>query len=163
MVIAGGDGSLVGAVTGAQNAGVDISKVPCCVLPYGTGNDLARCTNWGGEPVGRVYQTLRNLMIEICENAREEKLNVWNVHVTFKERGGDTFEVDSRTKRLAGKGKDFFNRDMLNYFGIGEDGRVGVGFEMYRTNSRCCNRAVYGTVGTCLFFCNCTRGHTVAE
>ena len=48
LVIAGGDGSLIGAVTGAKDAGVDTRNLPVCVLPYGTGNDLARVTNWGG-------------------------------------------------------------------------------------------------------------------
>lgn len=90
LVIAGGDGSLIGAVTSAMEAGVDISRMPCCVLPFGTGNDLSRCTNWGGRPKGEMYRNLTNLMREICENSREEKLNVWSVKVTFKPRGGDT-------------------------------------------------------------------------
>lgn len=99
MVIAGGDGSLVGAVTCAKESGVDTNNLPVCVLPYGTGNDLARVTNWGGSPVGRMYQSLRNLMTDICLNSREEKLNVWTVKVTFKT-GGDTLIWNSSTRRL---------------------------------------------------------------
>ena len=102
LVIAGGDGSLIGAVTAAMEAGVDITRMPCCVLPYGTGNDFAQCTNWGKTPTGDMYRTLSNLMREICENSREEKINVWTVKLTFKERGGDTFMVDSATKNLVG-------------------------------------------------------------
>ncbi len=161
-MIAGGDGSLIGAVTSAMEAGVDISRMPCCVLPFGTGNDLSRCTNWGGRPTGEMYRNLTNLMREICENSREEKLNVWSVKVTFKPRGGDTFEVDSRTRNLVGKGHEFFERDMINYFGLGEDGRIGVGFERMRTSNRCCNKAVYGLIGFC-FFVGCCRGRTVGE
>ena len=72
LVIAGGDGSLIGAVTAAMEAGVDIGKMPCCVLPFGTGNDFARCTNWGGTPTGEIFRNLTSLMREICENSREE-------------------------------------------------------------------------------------------
>ena len=162
LVIAGGDGSLIGAVTAAMEAGVDISKMPCCVLPFGTGNDFARCTNWGGTPTGEMFRNLNSLMREICENSREEKINVWTVKVTFKARGGDTFEVDSRTRNLVGKGHEYFERDMINYCGLGEDGRVGVAFERYRTNSRCCNLSVYGVIGAC-FFLGCCRGDTVAQ
>ena len=51
---------------------------------------------------------------------------------------------------------------MINYCGLGEDGRVGVAFERRRTNSRCCNLTVYGIVGAC-FFLGCCRGDTVAQ
>ena len=164
MVIAGGDGSLVGAVTGAREAGVDTRHVPVCVLPYGTGNDLARVTNWGGQPVGRMYQSLRSLMTEICINSREEKLNVWTVRTTFKQ-GGDTLVWNAGANRLQPLKMEVFERDMINYFGIGEDGRIGMGFEMNRTSSRCCNKAVYGLIGGCYFFCPCccSRGLTITE
>jgi hypothetical protein len=78
-----------------MEAGVDISRMPCCVLPFGTGNDFARCTNWGGTPTGEIFRNLGTLMREICENSSEEKINVWTVKVTYKARGGDIFEVDS--------------------------------------------------------------------
>jgi len=99
LVIAGGDGSLIGAVASAKEAGVDVRHLPVCVLPYGTGNDLAQVTNWGKQPTGPMYQTLRNLMTEICINSREEKLNVWTVKITFK-KNGDTLVWNSNTRRL---------------------------------------------------------------
>lgn len=72
---------------------------------------------------------------------------------------------NSKTRRQEGLGKDVYERDMINYFGLGEDGRVGYGFEMHRTNNRCCNRTVYGVLGTCYFLCPCCcqRGTTVAQ
>ena len=85
-----------------------------------------------------MYQTLRNLMTEICINSREERLNVWTVKVNYK-KGGDTFLWNSRTRRLEPVGKEVFERGMINYFGIGEDGRIGLGFDMNRTSNRCCN------------------------
>ena len=46
-------------------------------------------------------------------------------------------------KCLEPLGKEVFERDMINYFGIGDDGRIGLGFDMNRTNNRYCNKAVY--------------------
>lgn len=48
MVMAGGDGSLMTLLNMAKEAGCDTANLVCCVLPYGTGNDLARTLNWGG-------------------------------------------------------------------------------------------------------------------
>jgi hypothetical protein len=46
--------------------------------------------------------------------------------VKFKD-GGAAYEIDSRTKEYV-EGKDtLFESYMINYFGIGEDARVGVG------------------------------------
>lgn len=103
--------------------------MPSCVLPFGTGNDFARSTNWGGTPAENIYDNLTNLLREICENSREEMLNVWSVKVTYKQKGGDTFLVDTKTKNIVRMGNEYFERDMINYCGLGEDGRVGFGFD----------------------------------
>lgn len=59
MVMAGGDGSLMTLVMMAKEAGCDIATLVCCVLPYGTGNDLARVLNWGGsEGDLKIYSSL---------------------------------------------------------------------------------------------------------
>jgi len=98
MVMAGGDGSLMTLVTLAKEAGCDISTLVCCVLPYGTGNDLARSLNWGGaENELKIYKSLPRLVHEICLNVEEKKLNVWTVKVNYR-KGGATMEIDSRTK-----------------------------------------------------------------
>ena len=36
-----------------------------------------------------------------------------------------------------------FNKPMSNYFSIGIDGRIGMGFDKHRTKSRFCNLCVY--------------------
>lgn len=48
--MAGGDGSLINLVMKARGEGVDVGKLVCCSLPYGTGNDLCRIAGWGGDP-----------------------------------------------------------------------------------------------------------------
>lgn len=103
-------------------------------------------------------------MTEVCVNSREEKLNVWTVKITFK-KNGEQFIWNSHENRLQGLGLEVYERDMINYFGIGEDGRIGFGFDMNRTSNRCCNKSVYGAIGTCYFLCPCccSRGTTIAE
>ena len=55
LVTAGGDGSLMSLIMKLKAAKVDISRLVCCPLPYGTGNDLSRVTGWGGEPNDPIY------------------------------------------------------------------------------------------------------------
>lgn len=44
----------------------------------------------------------------------------------FKE-GGDTLEVNSKTGEYVSKNQTFFERYMVNYWGLGEDARIGIG------------------------------------
>lgn len=87
------------------------------MLPYGTGNDFARVTGWGGTPYKIFYKTLKSLIKEICLNSFEEYFNVWDVIVTYKD-GGATLSVDSSTRRYSSSQLPF-NRYMINYCGIG--------------------------------------------
>ena len=78
--MAGGDGSLMLLVLKAKEAGCDIANLVVCVLPYGTGNDLARSLNWGGKDSElNIYKSLPKLIHEICLNSEVKNLNVWTV------------------------------------------------------------------------------------
>ncbi len=46
---------------------------------------------------------------------------------------------------------------MINYISMGEDARVGIGFDKKRTNTRCCNNVVYGLIGLYNTVCCCRR------
>lgn len=164
MIMAGGDGSLMGLVNKAKEAGCDINTLVTCVLPYGTGNDLARCLNWGGsEGELKIYKSLPKLINEICLNAEIKELNIWTVLIKFRH-GGTTFDVDSKRKRsYIARNETFFERFMINYFSFGEDARVGTGFEKNRTKHRCCNTLVYGAVGCFNFCCCCRRPESITD
>lgn len=56
-----------------------------------------------------------------------------------------------------------YERFMINYFSMGEDARVGTGFEKHRTKNRCCNNLTYGCIGICNYFCICRRPQTVSR
>lgn len=95
--MAGGDGSLINLLMKAKENGVNLGTLTCCVLPYGTGNDFARVSGWGGRPRGEIYSNIKRLVTEICLNSHEKKFNVWSVIVKFRS-GGTTYEVNSKTK-----------------------------------------------------------------
>ena len=153
MVMAGGDGSLMTLLMMAKEAGCDIATLVCCVLPYGTGNDLARVLNWGGnEGDLKIYNSLPKLVREICLNSDEKALDVWTIKVKCRANG-TTFEIDSKTRDYFSRNETVFERYMINYWSMGEDARIGTGFEKKRTKSRFCNHCVYGGIGVCNWIC----------
>ncbi len=62
-------------------------------------------------------------------------------------------EIDSTTREYFERSETVFERYMINYFSMGEDARVGTGFEKKRTKNRCCNNVTYAFLGLCNFFC----------
>ena len=36
-----------------------------------------------------------------------------------------------------------YEKQMINYFSIGVDARIGYGFDKNRTTNQCCNKCVY--------------------
>ena len=52
---------------------------------------------------------------------------------------------------------------MINYMGMGEDGRIGFNVEKYRTKNRMCTKTLYCLFGAFFFLCPCTRGPTVSQ
>jgi len=122
----GGDGSLITLLMKLQEAGVDINEFPSVVLPYGTGNDFARETGWGGDPGQKYLSSLKKTITEICLHSIPVQFNVWDIDVTFNERG-EVYVIDSKTKQYTPKRESFFHRYMLNYFGMGEDARIAMG------------------------------------
>jgi len=139
MIMAGGDGSLMGLVGRAKEAGVDIDKVFAGVLPFGTGNDLARVLNWGStENALDIYSSMNKLIREICFKTEVRELNVW--HITVKMREGINRH---------------YERFMINYFSFGEGARIGMNFEKNRTKSRFGNTLVYTYFGLWNLFCGC--------
>lgn len=139
MIMAGGDGSLMGLVGRAKEAGCDIDRLVAGVLPFGTGNDLARVLNWGGtENALEIYSYLPKLIREICLRSELKELNVW--HITVKMREGV---------------KRHYERFMINYFSFGEGARIGMNFEKNRTSSRFGNTIVYTYFGLWNLFCGC--------
>lgn len=84
IVIAGGDGTFIGIMEQLSANGIDLLKANFCVLPFGTGNDLAQVTGWGSGVDGfaktTVVKTLKCIMSEL-KNATISQINVWEIDV----------------------------------------------------------------------------------
>ncbi len=84
MVVGGGDGTLIYLVDEMLEKGIDVLKINFCVLPFGTGNDLAQVTGWGSDASemahGNPISTLRSLLNEL-KYATISSVNVWTIEV----------------------------------------------------------------------------------
>jgi len=95
-------------------------------------------------------------MREICLNTKVKEIDIWNIKVCFRDKGG-IYTVNSKTRRLE-KHEGQFERFMINYFGMGEAGRIGIEFEKNRKGNKLCNDMTYIWQGFKKFICCCLRG-----
>ena len=144
VVVVGGDGT-VGWVVGCIEtlaarlaaAGVeDWTPPPVAVLPLGTGNDLARCLNWGGGHGSWRTTGPLGILAEVTD-AMPALIDRWAVAVepaaapppsgalamirAHSLGGGGGGEGGDGGRRAPGETKR-----MNNYLGIGVDAKVGA-------------------------------------
>jgi len=151
ILVVGGDGT-VGWVLGAvhkvftEEAGAegDASLPPVAVLPLGTGNDLARCLEWGSGVAGFKQRGLPAVLRDV-EFAAVAMLDRWTAHFTPRTTAaGPKAGRDSESDKVVQ-----FN----NYLGIGIDAKVALDFHSMREAhprwfmSQVGNKVWYGTLG----------------
>ena len=115
------------------------------------------------------YPGFYNMMIEYFGPKMEIRgLDIWEIQmqvaeggnikivsqVEYKKQNGKiekklektnlTYGVDEHGQKLPTK---LWKRTVVNYASMGFDGRVGLGFDSKRTNTRLCNKAMYGWEG----------------
>jgi len=142
---AGGDGSVMWMINEMGNHNIPFANILCTVIPYGTGNDFARSIGWK-EFNGMKPFKMKNGRTAIEKLIRHWLLSefilgdLWKLTVSLKEKG-DLKKIDSKTKTKIAVSKRVF--DMMNYFSIGPDAHIGLGFDRNRSKGPHRNKLVY--------------------
>lgn len=164
VLIAGGDGTVMWAISELTKMKCDMSKVAVGHIPFGTGNDFSRSTGWGPKaPANLIGANHEYLVMDLRKwlEARVIDFDVWEIEVTTTDEGGflfvhgpsgkdkaltDSDKLKHGLEQLPGGGWRM-RKPMVNYFSLGQTCRAGLGFEKKRTSSRLGNFARYGWEG----------------
>lgn len=132
ILVCGGDGTVGWVLQCLDNVGQDseCQSPPCAVVPLGTGNDLARVLRWGsGYTGGEDSLTLLKDVIE----AEEIRLDRWTV-VFHSDEAAKPDEKSVLPANSSGQASEDNTAIyvMNNYFGIGIDADLCLGFHTAR-------------------------------
>mmetsp|Transcript_10389 Transcript_10389/g.22469 ORF Transcript_10389/g.22469 Transcript_10389/m.22469 type:complete len:704 (+) Transcript_10389:69-2180(+) len=167
VVVAGGDGTVMWAISSIESHRIDHTQIAIGVVPFGTGNDFSRALGWGGAAPAKLVGVDNVDMkrhVGCWLKAELKPYDVWQVEVKTQARGstssgGDFKFVHDAKKKSAtpeDKGRHNINPDgdalkmgklFINYFSFGFDPRVALGMEKKRTKSRTGNLIRYAWEG----------------
>ncbi|XP_074599951.1 diacylglycerol kinase theta isoform X2 [Brevipalpus obovatus] len=152
ILVCGGDGTVGWVLQCLDNVGQDseCQSPPCAIVPLGTGNDLARVLRWGSGYTGA--EDPMSLLKDVIE-AEEIRLDRWTV--VFNAEGTRAEDKPGPSTNSSGSTSEDNTAIyvMNNYFGIGVDADLCLGFHNAREenpdkfNSRFHNKGVYVKMG----------------
>ena len=149
IIVAGGDGTVVWAMSEADAHGIDSSRIAFGSLPFGTGNDFSRATGFGGNSphkiVGKEMSAFKKIIL-IYLNSDVSPFDLWEVKIVVKENGSIK-KIKNGQKVDATIDGTSITKLCCNYYSIGIDARIGIGFDRNRTKSAFCNKTVYACEG----------------
>jgi len=163
VMVAGGDGTVMWAISEMEATDVNLQNVVVGHIPFGTGNDFARSTGWGptvepGDLIGSGWKRLKGdvrqwLAADIVD------FDVWEVEVAtgagfaFVHGGQRCLTEEDKVKHgveelVEEKGSRWrMKKRFVNYFSLGQVCRAGLSFEKRRTPSRFGNNLRYALEG----------------
>jgi len=153
-VAAGGDGTVKWVIS--ELVRIKAIDVSIGVIPFGTGNDMARILGWGasapnpligGDDMQALKKIIRDLVI-----GQPIDLDVWKVETKVDE-GTGRFDVAVKGEIVERKDKAKVVVDhMINYCSFGQDARAVFGFERHRRTSQFMNKMQFAIEGAKLTF-----------
>ena len=165
ILIAGGDGTVLGIVEELNREGVPLDRCTFGAMPFGTGNDLSHSLGFGNEcKVGDIRNFHRVLYTYLI--GKPAKIDIWELSVAVDQQNGTIFDVVKNGEKIKednDKNKILqFKKTFVNYFSLGFDARVGFQFEQRRSSSRCCNKLIYGIEAAKRIFC-CKKNYGLSQ
>lgn len=155
VLAAGGDGTVMWTIEECGKHGIIMDRIIIGVVPYGTGNDFSRALNWHTLSVKRVFdpgmKDLRRLM-QLWNFSKRGVFDIWSIDLELLA-GGRMLKINGRTREKevvevsSVSGRKIFSKPMANYFSVGIESRIGMGFDRHRVKSQLGNKMVYALEG----------------
>eukprot|EP00915_Cephaloidophora_sp_WS-2016_P000152 GHVH01000241.1.p1 GENE.GHVH01000241.1~~GHVH01000241.1.p1 ORF type:complete len:532 (+),score=67.39 GHVH01000241.1:93-1688(+) len=142
--VCGGDGSVMWMYNELTAHGIAYGTVLTTVIPFGTGNDFARSCGWnsynGIDPFMKKHgnECLRYIIKDWLFSDHISG-DLWNITLSMRA-AGTLQKIGSDRKKVLEDKRSF---DMINYFSIGPDARIGLGFDRNRSKGPKRNKIVY--------------------
>ena len=165
ILIAGGDGTVLGIVEDLNKLGINLSRCIFGAMPFGTGNDLSHALGFGNEcKVGGIKSFQRVLYTYLI--GIPSKIDIWELGFTVDDKSGIIYDVIKKGEKIkedSNKNKILeFKKTFVNYFSLGFDARVGFQFEQRRSSSRFCNKFIYAIEAAKRIFC-CKKNYGLTQ
>jgi diacylglycerol kinase family enzyme len=165
ILIAGGDGSVLSIIEDFHKNEIDINRLIFGIMPMGTGNDLCHSLGYGNNvEIGKKITNLENLLYKYTKS-KISKIDIWEIIINFNDNFSMMVCTSNGEKNINfnnTKNNKIFVKHFINYMSIGYDAVCGAEFESKRSNSRSCNRIIYGYEAVKRYLC-CKKNHTINE
>lgn len=133
-----------------HKGGVDLSRCLLGVLPLGTGNDLSRTLRWGATVVLSQDLEIFKKIVRKFSYAPFIYIDLWDVKLTVDEKEGQILTIQDTQKKPMMEDEKIvkvMQRTFIGNMSIGQEARVGFGFDKHRTSNRMSNFMIYAWEG----------------
>lgn len=154
ILVCGGDGTVGWVLSCLDSVGQDAKcpHPPMAIVPFGTGNDLARVLRWGSGYTGA--EDPLTLLKDVLE-AEEIRLDRWTVMIKPNQMETDEQKRALQLQVYSANTNEDTTRIFLmnNYFGLGIDADLNLDFHLAREEnpgkftSRIHNKGIYFKMG----------------